>query len=123
MRNLPKDKLQYNKCLIWKHKSRNWNHKNEVVNQQVDNLSITIHELEDKLKDMQLQNEQLQHEIAILEQQCYQNLFGDNLKKLVKVKQSGVFTPSELGQTMLVLFKKEKIRRIYITYGQIGHFH
>ena len=42
------------------------------------------------------------------QQQCNHNLFCDNLKKLILPKQFGVFAPSEVGNKMLVLFKKEK---------------
>ena len=85
-------------------------------------MSVTIHELENRLKDMQFQKEQFQHEMKVLQQQCHQNMFGDQLKKLVKVKWLRIIAPSKRNQIMLFLFKKEKLRRICTTCGKIGHF-
>ena len=37
--------------------------RNKYAIQQVDKLNVTIHELENRLKDLQFHKEQLQHEI------------------------------------------------------------
>ena len=50
---------------------------------QVETLGATTQGLEDKLQQMQLQNEQFQKETEIFKQQCHQNLFGESFKKLV----------------------------------------
>ena len=41
--------------------------QNKYAIQQADKLSVTIHELENRLKDLQFQKEQLQHEMKVLQ--------------------------------------------------------
>ena len=41
---------------------------------------------------------------------------------MVNVECFRIFALSKLGQTLLVLCKKEKIQRFCTTYGQTGHF-